>query len=134
MLSGIKRYWKLHKEKADLHPKKLAKKTTFCSILSENYTNSKVFFTWIWRVLVSVLEPNMVVIMDNNTSFYKSLKIKDLIESVWTELIMYLPKYSPDLNPIKKCWWPLKIQIHKTRKFCNNFDEIMTYIFWKNSC
>ena len=40
LLSTIKRYWKLHKEKADLHPKK----TTFCSILSENYTNLEVFY------------------------------------------------------------------------------------------
>ena len=72
----------------------------------------------------------MVVIMDN-TSFYKSVKIMDLIESDDAELL-YLPKYYPDLNPIEKCWRPLKIQIQKARKFCKNFDEIMTYIFCKN--
>ena len=76
------------------------------------------------------LEPNMVVIMDN-ASFHKSGKIRDLIESAGAELL-YLPKYSPDLNPIEKCWRPLKIQIQKARKFCANFDEIMTYIFCKN--
>ena len=62
----------------------------------------------------------MVVIMDN-TSFYKSVKIMDLIESDGAELL-YLPKYYPDLNPIEKCWRPLKIQIQKARKFWWNYD------------
>ena len=102
----------------------------FGALNSENYTNTEVFLTWISQVLVPVLEPNMVVIMDN-ASFNKSGKIRDLIESAGAELL-YLPKYSPDLNPIEKCWRPLKIQIQKARKVCTNFDEIMTYIFCKN--
>ena len=72
----------------------------------------------------------MVVIMDN-ASFYKSVKIRDLTEQTGAKLL-YLPKYSPYLNPIEKCWRPLKIQIQKAPKFCANFDEIMTYIFCKN--
>ena len=106
------------------------KRQLFAPFYSENYTNTEVFLTWIEQVLVPVLEPNMVVIMDN-ASFHKSVKIRDLIESAGVELL-YLPKYSPDLNPIEKCWRPLKIQIQKARKFCKNFDEIMTYIFCKN--
>ena len=85
------------------------KRQLFAPFYSENYTNTEVFLTWIEQVLVPVLEPNMVVIMDN-ASFHKSGKIRDLIESVGAELL-YLPKYSPDLNPIEKCWRPLKIQI-----------------------
>ncbi len=106
------------------------KRQLFAPFYSENYTNTEVFLTWIEQVLVPVLEPNMVVIMDN-ASFHKSGKIRDLIEKTGAELL-YLPKYSPDLNPIEKCWRPLKIQIQKARKFCDNFDEIMTYIFCKN--
>jgi transposase len=106
------------------------KRQLFAPFYSENYTNTEVFLTWIEQILVPVLEPNMVVIMDN-ASFHKSYKIMDLIEKTGAELL-YLPKYSPDLNPIEKCWRPLKIQIQKARKFCDNFDEIMTYIFCKN--
>jgi len=108
------------------------KRQLFAPFYSENYTNTEVFLTWISQVLVPVLEPNMVVIMDH-ASFYKSGKIRDLIEFAGAELL-YLPKYSPDLNPIEKCWRPLKIKIQKARKFCKNFDEIMTYIFCKNKC
>jgi len=108
------------------------KRQLFAPFYSENYTNTEVFLTWISQVLVPVLEPNMIVIMDN-ASFHKSGKIRDLIEKTGAELL-YLPKYSPDLNPIEKCWRPLKIQIQKARKFCENFDEIMTYIFCKNKC
>ena len=74
----------------------------------------------------------MVVIMDN-ASFHRSVKIRDLTEQTGAELL-YLPKYLPDLNPIEKCWRPLKIQTQKAPKFCANFDEIMTYIFYKNKC
>ena len=45
----------------------------------------------------------------DNASFHKSQKIRDLIESTGAELL-YLPKHSPDLNPIEKYWRPLKIQ------------------------
>ena len=80
----------------------------------------------------------MVVIMDN-ASFeqarclrgHKSDKIRVSIENCGAELL-YLPKYSPDLNPIEKCWFPLKTKIKKARKFCDNFDEIMAYIFCNN--
>ena len=106
------------------------KRQLFAPFIAKIILIPKVFLTWISQVLVPVLELNMVVIMDN-VSFYKSGKIRDLIESAGVELL-YLPKYSPDLNPIEKCWRPLKIQIQKARKFCKNFDEIMTYIFCKN--
>jgi len=108
------------------------KRQLFAPFYSENYTNTDVFLTLVKMVLVPELKPHMVVIMDN-ASFHKSQKIRDLIESTGAELL-YLPKYSPDLNPIEKYWRPLKIQIQKAMQFCKNFDEIMTHIFCKNKC
>ena len=83
------------------------KRQLFTLFYSKNYTNTEVFLIWIEQLLVPVLEPNMAVIMDN-ASFHKSGKIRDLIESAGAELL-YLPKYSPDLNQIEKCWRPLNI-------------------------
>ncbi|MBL3284348.1 IS630 family transposase domain protein [Rickettsiales endosymbiont of Paramecium tredecaurelia] len=54
-----------------------------------------------WRIFqIKELKSSQVVIMDN-ASFHKSKKTKELIESVNCKII-FLPPYSPDLNPIEK--------------------------------
>ena len=67
--------------------------------------NTELFVAWV-RLLIKELEPGQVVVMDN-AAFHKSPKIRELIESVGCELI-YLPPYSPDLNPIEKFWGNMK--------------------------
>ena len=58
------------------------------------------------QFLIKELKSGQVVIMDN-ASFHKSQKTKDLIESVGCRLV-FLPPYSPDLNPIEKFWASMK--------------------------
>ncbi len=65
----------------------------------DGYTNTELFLTWVEHCLCKELKPNQVVIMDN-ASFHKSTKVKELIEAVGCGII-YLPPYSPDLNPVE---------------------------------
>lgn len=85
--------------------------------------NSDLFLYWLETLLLPVLKKGQVVIMDN-CSIHKSLKVKELIESVGCRLI-YLPPYSPDLNPIENYWAIMKNNIKKIR---NNFDDIVEAI------
>jgi transposase len=62
--------------------------------------NTELFNAWVEQFLIKELKRGQVVIMDN-AAFHKSLKTKELIESVGCKLI-FLPPYSPDLNPIEK--------------------------------
>jgi transposase len=64
----------------------------------------------------------------DNASFHKSPRIRESIESKGAKLL-YLPTYSPDLNPIEHCWFYLKEKIKKIRKFCENVDGIMECVF-----
>tara|TARA_R110000868_G_scaffold91080_2_gene252651 strand:- start:8587 stop:8796 length:210 start_codon:yes stop_codon:yes gene_type:complete len=48
----------------------------------------------------------------DNVSFHKSSKIKDEIEKVGAK-ILYLPPYSPELNPIEKMWSKIKNTLRK---------------------
>ena len=85
--------------------------------------NSDLFLYWLETFLLPVLKKGQVVIMDN-CSIHKSLKVKELIESVGCRLI-YLPPYSPDLNPIENYWAVMKSNIKKIR---NNFEDIVDAI------
>jgi transposase len=58
------------------------------------------------QFLIKELKSGRVIIMDN-AAFHKSNKTRELIESVGCRLI-FLPPYSPDLNPIKKFWANMK--------------------------
>ncbi len=56
----------------------------------------------------------------DNAAFHKSRKAKELIESVGCKVI-FLPPYSPDLNPIEKFWANMKRWI-KDR--ISSFDKL----------
>lgn len=68
--------------------------------------NTKLFEAWVEQFLIKELKPGQFVVMDN-ASFHKSQKTRELIESVGCKLI-FLPPYSPDLNPIEKLWANMK--------------------------
>ena len=58
------------------------------------------------QVLGPKLRPGDVVVMDN-LSAHKVAGVEQLIQAAGAELL-YLPPYSPDLNPIEKAWAKLK--------------------------
>ena len=68
--------------------------------------NTNLFETWVEKFLIKELKPGQFIVMDN-ASFHKSQKTKELIESVGCKII-FLPPYSPDLNPIEKFWANMK--------------------------
>ena len=68
--------------------------------------NRVLFEAWVEQCLIKELETGQYVILDN-AAFHKSKKVVELIESIGCKLI-YLPPYSPDLNPIEKFWANMK--------------------------
>ena len=88
--------------------------------------NTKLIETWVEQFLIKELKAGQVVIMDN-AAFHKSQKTKDLIESVGCKLI-FLPPYSPDLNPIEKFWANMKRWIKdKISDFTQLYDAIAQF-------
>lgn len=79
----------------------------------EDSTHENVFFAYLDQVLCPVLRPGDVVVMDN-LSTHKMDGVRQRIEARGAELI-YLPPYSPDLNPIEKAWSKLKTLLRKTK-------------------
>jgi len=74
--------------------------------LFEGNTNTVVFNTWLKECLLPLLFKGKTIIMDN-AIFHKSKETRELIENAGCYLL-YLPPYSPDLNPIEHTWGNLK--------------------------
>ncbi len=80
----------------------------------EHTINKAVFIKWLKTKLCPQLEPGQIVIMDN-APWHKGNDIKALIEATGA-VMMKLPKYSPDLNPIEQAWANLKAAVRKHAK------------------
>lgn len=72
----------------------------------EAATDGEIFLAYVEHFLCPVLQPEDVVVMDN-LSAHKIDGIRQLIEGTGAKLL-YLPPYSPDLNPIEKAWSKIK--------------------------
>src|SRR3712207_3227374 len=81
------------------------------SLTVEGPTTSVVFETYVKHVLAPTLRRSQVVVMDN-LSAHKGERIKELIERRGCQLV-YLPSYSPDLNPIEEAFSKIKRLVRK---------------------
>ena len=70
-----------------------------CSTVVDGAVNGDVFEAFVEQVLVPELGPSDVVILDNLSS-HKRIRTRELIEATGARLV-FLPPYSPDLNPIE---------------------------------
>mgnify|MGYP000231562736 CR=1 FL=1 len=96
----------------------LCDKAIIAPLVFEGTCNKEFFEAYVRDILIKELKVGQVVIMDN-ISFHKTDRVKELIESVGCS-ILFLPTYSPDLNPIEHYWFKIKNQI---RKISGDFEE-----------
>jgi len=68
----------------------------------ESTINTDIYTAWVEQDLLAKLPPESVVVMDNAT-FHKGSAMKRMIEEAG-HILLYLPPYSPDLNPIENKW------------------------------
>jgi transposase len=90
------------------------------SMAVEGATTSRVFETYVERVLAPALRCGQVVVMDN-LGAHRPKRIRELIEERGCELI-YLPSYSPDFNPIEEALSKVK---HLLRKIGARTKELL---------
>jgi transposase len=73
--------------------------------------NGELFLAYVERVLAPTLKPGDIVILDNLGS-HKGKAVRQVIRGVGAKLI-FLPKYSPDLNPIEQAFAKFKTLLRK---------------------
>lgn len=82
--------------------------------------NARIFEAWIETQLAPTLSPGDVVILDN-VAFHKSERAEELVRAkgAW---LLFLPPYSPDLNPIEMAFSKRKTLLRK--RAARSFDAI----------
>ena len=86
-----------------------------------------VFESWVENVLIKELQVGQCVVMDH-ASFHKSQRTIGVIESVGCRVI-FLPPYSPDLNPIEKFWSNMKRWIKNQMTQFDTWYDILVQFF-----
>ena len=89
--------------------------------LLDGPVNAAAFLTYVEKILSPTLRSGDLVIMDNLSS-HKGKAVRQAIRAVGAKLL-FLPKYSPDLNPIEQVFAKLK---HLLRKEAARTIETLT--------
>ena len=81
-------------------------------------TDSRFFEWWFEKCLLNEVKPGSVIVLDN-AAFHRKTILPDLAAQKNCS-VLFLPAYSPDLNPIEKKWAWLKKRL---RKILPDFDS-----------
>jgi transposase len=83
-------------------------------LVADGPMDGEMFLAYVRQFLCPTLRPGDIVILDNLSS-HKVAGVKQAIAAAGATLI-YLPPYSPDLNPIEKLFAKLKALLRKAAK------------------
>jgi transposase len=86
--------------------------------------NGEAFLAYVQTFLVPTLKEGDVVIMDNLGS-HRGKAVRKAIRAVGARLV-FLPKYSPDLNPIEQVFSKLKHRLRKAQ--ARSYDALLAAV------
>lgn len=78
-------------------------------MIYDGTTDSIIFEYWFETILLKSIPKYSVIILDNAT-FHRKTRLRELANIACCE-VLFLPPYSPDLNPIEKFWAWLKARL-----------------------
>ena len=81
-------------------------------MIYDGTTDSVLFECWFEQMLLKSVPKHSIFVMDNAT-FHRKARLHELANNAECE-ILFLPPYSPDLNPIEKFWAWLKKKLCET--------------------
>lgn len=104
----------------------LCKNKIIASAMFEGCCDSSVFKAYMEQILLKHLNPGQTIVMDN-ISFHKTIHVQNMIKSAGCN-VLYLPTYSPDLNPIEHFWFKIKQLIRSIAHSFDNFSDAVLHV------
>ena len=93
----------------------------------KGYTDQHLFSYWFKNMLCPTLKADDNVILDNapvhNKQELNGIAVRNGVN------VIFLPAYSPDLNPVEKCWANFKKKLRKIIKKSKSFKDAITQAF-----
>ncbi len=89
--------------------------------------NSRLFEFWFSKQLLPSLDKGTVIVMDN-ASFHSKKRLSCATQKAGCRLL-FLPPYSPELNPIENFWSWLKRFLRKILPSSPSFDDALSTAF-----
>ncbi len=89
--------------------------------------DSRLFEFWFSQQLLPSLDKGTVIVMDN-ASFHSKKRLSSAAQNAGCKLI-FLPPYSPELNPIEKFWARLKRFLRKFLSAASSLDDALLTAF-----
>jgi transposase len=93
--------------------------------------NTKTFFKFLIKVCKNYPNQKVVMVLDN-VSYHHAKRLKPIFEKYKNKIeLVFLPAYSPDLNPIERVWWYMRKKITHNRYLetmedrINKFENLM---------
>ncbi len=91
--------------------------------------NHQSFKKHLKKVLYTYRNHSKIIVVVDNVRFHHAKLLKKWLIGKPQLEIVYLPPYSPDLNPIERAWWYMRKKITHNR-YVNSLDERIT-MFWE---
>ena len=94
------------------------------AISIEGATDAELFEAYVERFLAPTLQAGQVVVLDG-LGAHRTGRVRDLIEASGADLV-FLPPYSPDLNPIEEAFSKVKDIVRKAGgRTLGTLDEVV---------
>lgn len=86
-----------------------------------------LFENWFSYQLLPNLPDRSCIILDN-AAFHRKKALYTIVDKT-NHTLLFLPPYSPQLNPIEKFWAKLKHNLHSYASFFPNLSELLLFCF-----
>ena len=86
----------------------------------KGYTDHRLFEAWFSGALLKEVKFSSVIVLDN-AAFHRKKVLHNLAEQAGCS-VLFLPPYSPDLNPIEKLWANMKSFLKFYLRFFDSLD------------
>lgn len=93
----------------------------------EDKGNTLSFFSFIVKTVKSFDGRKIVMVVDN-VKYHHAKRLKPILHKYKDRIeLVYLPAYSPDLNPIERVWWYMRKKISHNRYLETMSDRILKF-------